>query len=846
MHTLFQQIRHAVRTLSKTPGFTALAVLVLALGIGGNTAIFSLTNAFLFRPLALDRPEELVGCFSKSTKNPNSYRAFSYPNYCDLRERNVVFSGLAAHRPALVGLTEGDSTRRVFASIVSHNYFATLGAQLFQGRPFTPAEEQPGSALAVAIVSYEHWKKRGEDPNLPGKTIRLNGRVYTIVGITPKDFSGTTAGGISPEAWLPLGMYELADNDFEGVRRPLADRNNHCLFLVGRLKPGMTLAQADAQLGPLAAGLAQDFPKVNQDQTFITHGLSRFSISTSPQDDSEFKAVSLLLTAMAGAVLLIACLNLANMMLARGAARRKEFAVRLALGSGRGPILRQLLTEGMILSVTGGAAGLALAYWGVRVLVSSLRAMLPVTIVFRHGPDGRVLAAMLGLCVLSTLLFGFGPAWKASRPDVMSDLKESAGETLARGQKRRLFASRNLLVMGQLSLSLTLLVAAGLFIRGAMEAAQADPGFRLDNGLLVELDASMVGYDEARGRDIYRSLLERLRSLPGVEAASLAATVPFGNVSLGRSVQRAGEPERHPPGRQGNEGSAGAQYNVIAEDYFTTLGLGMLRGREFGRAETQGGPAPPVAIIDEVLARKLWPREDALGKHIQFRGEGSRRDDTAMEIVGIAPNIRDNLFGPGADAHVYVPFGQAYQSNSHIHLRFSSRASGGEAAWLQTVRREIRAFDEHLPVLSLKTLRGHVEGSGEVWIVRTAARMFSVFGSLALFLAVVGVYGVRAYTIARRTREIGIRMAMGATARKTLWMVVREGLLLTAVSLVLGLGLALAGGRLLSSMLYRVSPADPLVFLAAPLILTAASVLACYFPARRAARVDPMAALRCE
>jgi predicted permease len=844
MNSLLQQMRHGVRLLRKNPGFTAVAVLVLGLGIGANTAMFTLTNNFLFRPLAAADPEELVGCFSKDTRSPNSYRTFSYPNYVDIRDRNSAFTSLLAHDLALVGLTEGDTTRRVFADVASSNYFSTLGVQLFRGRAFTPEEERPGSSTAVVIVSYDFWRKRGESPDLLGQTLRINGRPFTIIGIAPVDFTGTTAVGM--EMWLPLGSHDIVANDFDAGTRRLADRDNHRLFLVGRLRPGVKISDADALLAPLAARLAEEFPKENKDQTFIARPLSRISISSSPQEDDEIQVVSLLLTALAGAVLLIACLNLANMMLARGAARRKEFAIRLALGGGRGTVLRQLMTEGMVLSIMGGLVGLLLAWWSTRLLVASLNAMLPIRLAVIHGPDGRVLAALFGFCVLSALLFGFGPAWKASRPDLMADLRENVGETASPGRGRRLFSSRNLIVIGQLALSLALLATAGLFIRGALQASGIDPGFKLSDGLLVELDTSMCGYDEARGRQVYALLLERLRTLPGVESASIAVTVPFGMISLGQSVIKA-EDANVPASELRAQGkTAGARYNIVGEGYFRTLGLRVLRGREFTAADTQGSPAPAVAIVNESLARRLWPQEDPLGKQIRFLSDGDGQEARSMEVVGVVPDIRQSLFDSAAESGVFVPFGQEFRSNANVHLRLSSSLSGGETTLLPEIRRAIRSLDERLPVLALRTLRSHFEASLELWIIRTAARMFSVFGIVAVFLAVVGVYGVRSYVVARRSREIGIRMAMGATSGDTVRWIVREGLGLTGIGLAAGLLIALAAGRLLSSMLYRVSPADPLVFLLAPGILAGAALLACYVPARRASRVDPIVALRCE
>jgi len=844
MANLWQDIRFGVRMLAKNPGFTAIAVLVLGLGIGANTAIFTLVNAFLLRPMAVQNPDELVSCYNKNTRD-NSYRAFSYPEYRDIRDRNLAFSSLLAHDLAFVGLTEGDATRRTFADIVSSNYFSTFGIKLFRGRDFLPAEEKPGSAIAVAIVSHQHWKKTGRDPDLVGKTMRVNGRLYTIIGIAPEEFTGVMAL-LSPEIWLPLGVDELVRNDFmtEGKARSLESRDNHNMFLIGRLKPGMTAAKAGPELEVLAAQLAQAYPKENKDQTFFVQRSSRFSVSTNPSNDKDIKTISILLTSVAAVVLLIACLNLANMLLARGTARRREFAIRLALGGGRFRILRQLLVEGLMLSFLGGAIGLCLAYWGSALLIATMRSLIPLDVVFRSGPDVRILAAMLGFCIASTLISGFGPAWNLSRPDVVGDLKEHAGEDTGSG-RRRLFSRRNLMVVAQLALSLTLLVAAGLFVRGALKAADVDPGFSMDNGILVELDSSLAGYNEARGRELYRLVVERLSALPGVEAAGLAATVPFGMVSLGRQVRLAGDDADRADASTGDK-RADARFNSVGADYFKSLGLRLLRGRAFSAAEAETGSGPRVAIIDDRLAKRIFPNEEALGKRIQFGGRKAGDPAKVLEVIGIAPNIRENLIGSASEPHVFAPFGQEYQSNMNIHLKIAARGEEGQNALLQTVRREIRAVDERLPVLGLKTLRMHLEASIEMWVVRTGAWLFTIFGTVALFLAIVGVYGVRSYTVARRTREIGIRMALGATTADALRLIMREGLILTLAGVSLGLLLSLGMGKLLGSMLYEVSGTDPIILSIATLLLAMISLAACYLPARRAARVNPIVALRYE
>jgi predicted permease len=845
MATLWQDIRYGVRQLLKHPGFTAVAILVLALGIGANSAVFSLVNTLVLRPLPVDHPEELIGVYGKSRRPEGGYRAFSFPNYVDLRDGNGEFSSLMAFSLSMVGLTEGDITRRAFAAGVSANYFSTFGVRPALGRAFEAEEEKPGSAIPVAIVSYAWWQRHGADPGVLGTGLVINGRTFTIVGVAPKYFTGTTAI-FSPDVWVPLGVHEWVANDFMSpAGRSLSDRGNHCLFLVGRLRRGLAPAVAEARLAALAGQLEEAYPAENKDQTLVLSPLPRISISTNPQNNDDVKALSAMLLPMSGVVLLIACLNLANMLLARGAARAREFAVRAALGGSRGRLVRQVLTEAMLVSLAGAAAGLIVACWATKALSSSLGARLPfTTLVVAAAPDGRVLAATLGFSVLATLVFALGPAWRMARVEVFEDLKDQTA--LKRGVHRGsgLFAPRSLLVTAQIALSLVLLTTAGLFVRGARKAARADPGFRFERGLLAELDASLAGYDEAQGRRLYGAVVERVRALPGVEAASLASMVPFGMFSDGRDVQRAGD-GANGSGPDGPGKSQGARYVIVGTDYFRSLGLPLLRGREFDPIEVEGGGAR-VAILDETLARALWPDEDPLGRQIQFAERDPGKEPVVMQVVGVAPGIRHDLSHRGPEPHVYVPFGQNYQAMMNLHVRLAGRDAAADATMLKTVRAAIRAVDDRLPVLSVNTLRDYHNGGLVMWFARAGARLFSVFATVALFLAVVGVYGVKAFVVARRTREIGVRVALGATTRQVLWLVLRDGVRLTGMGLAVGLLLSLAVGRLVSSKVYEVSGSDPLTFVTASVLLAAAALAATYVPARRAAKIDPMVALRYE
>jgi predicted permease len=839
LRNLIQDIRYGVRMLFKQPGFSLAAVVVLALGIGGSTAMFSIVDALLLKPLVIQKPDQIVGCFSRDTQKPDSYRAFSYPNYADLRADNGVFSSLAAHNLALVGIKEGDTTRRAFSDIVTSNYFETLGVPLFRGRTFTAEEEQPGSGIPSLIVSYSSWRKSGADPDLLGKTRQINGRIFTIVGISAKGFTGTNAM-ISPENYLPMGMYESMVNDFDGHGKQLALRSNDALIVIGRLREGMTQQAANASLAVVADRMAKAYPGENKDQTFIVHTLSRNNVSTRPPRGNEAAFPAILVISMAGVVLLIASLNVANMMLVRGAARRKEIAIRQSLGAKRGSILQQLLIEGLILAFIGGAAGLALAAGGSSVLMQSMARLAPVELVYNAAPDFRVLLATSGFCILSAIIFSLGPARSASKASIVSTLK--SGETQEKvGIGWARFSPRNLLVIGQIGLSLTLLTAAGLFIRSAQATQAVEPGFRIENSTLIEVDPSLVGYDEAHGRQIFRAVLDRVRAVPGVESASMAATVPFGMVSLGKSIQRSSDVSGSSSTSKESEGLS-CRFNVVGEDYFTTLGVPLLQGRAFSRSETENANADAVVVLDQLAAQRLWPGGNAVGQHIRLLAGGESKGSRDAEVVGIVAGVQEDVFGDGLQPHVYVPFGQEYQADMTIHLKTTAQG----ANFLETLRREVSAVDSRLPVIQLRTMRTHLEAGFDLWVVRTAARMFTIFGSVALVLAMVGLYGLRAYTVARRTREIGIRLALGAKPGDAQRMILREGLVITSVGVVAGLALSLLAGKLLASVLYKVSGVDPFVFLTATAVMAVVSLLACYLPALRASRVDPMVALRYE
>ena len=855
---MINDFRFAFRQLRKSPGFTIASVVVLALGIGVNTAIFSLVNMMLFQPPKYARPAEVVQLFSQDKKDPKSFRAFSYRTFCDVRDQNTVFSGVLAHDDLIVGIGEKGNTRRSVADLVSSNFFSVLGVSPMYGRAFLPEEEIPGRNLRVAVVSYLFWQKHSRDPGFVGQTVLMNGRPFTIIGVMPKGFTGLTSV-FSPEVWLPLGVYDEIANDMSGIRsNSLADRGLDRLMVVGRLKAGLSAAAAEPALKGLAANLEAAFPVEQRNQTFMTAPLLPFDSSTSPGDARPIMIVGALLTAMAGVVLLVACLNLANMLLARGTSRRKEIAIRLALGGSRGRIVRQLLIEGFVLAVLGGICGLLLGLWSSDLLVASLRAVLPFDFVWLGGPNPTILAATLAFCVLGTICFALGPALKISRTAVIGDLKQQAGEDVRR--RRRKFLPRNPLVVAQVALSLALVTAAALFIRGAAKAASIDSGLQTETTFLVEVDPSLGGFDQKRAQDLYRILGEKFSALPGVERAGLSAMVPFGIGFAKRDVQRAGvnpAPDSRPA--TAAEGRAFSPWwNSVGADYFAAVGLPLLRGRSFTASEASQPAGPAIAVIDEVLAKKLWPDGDALGQRIQFpiRHDGSSenfatdsneiRRGESIEIIGIVPSARVRLFEREPSGALYLPFARAYHSNGFFFVRFASLPAGSEAAMADLLRRTVQSVDPVLPVLELRTFRQHMDANPQLWIVRAGASLFSIFGALALGLAVVGIYGVKAYSVARRTREIGIRMALGAQGKTVLWMILLEGLVMIGAGVGLGFLLALATGKVVSAILFDVSATDPFAFTIAPAVLMAAALLATWLPAWRATKISPMTALRTE
>jgi predicted permease len=829
---LVHDTRFAWRTLRHSPGFALTAIITLALGIGVNIGMFSFVNGLLLRPLYANPDEVVMLDTDSTTPSGDEARDFSYPNYRDIQEGTTdIFASLAAYSINVVGLDAGDGPRSALAAAVSGNYFQVFSALPARGRSFTADEDHPGADIRVAIISHQLWEQFGAGPDVLGRLVRINGEQFTVVGVVPQRFAGPNIPG--PEVWLPLGAYRIFNPRDEKSSR-FGLRDAHALNVVGRLRRGVSEDRAEAALAIVGRRLEQAFPAVNAGYTID------LSNSTGPRlfflpgmGEGALTGIALLLMLMPLTVLLVACLNLADLLLARGHVRRQELAVRSSLGGGRSRLVRQLLTEGLLLAVAGGAIGLWLSTWATETLLASVRPLLPAAVrVPDVSADWRVLLGTVAFSLAATLIFGAWPALALTRRAAAADLKRQTGDEGRPGGIRIGHA----LVVGQIALSILLLASGGLFMMSVIRTAAADPGFRLDGGVIVEVDPGLAGYDEARGRQAHLALLDRLRAVPGVEAITMASGFALnGRGDDERDVVPAGTPfaER----RQG----VNATFTVVGRDYARVLGLPMLGGRDFSDAEMLAGSPEHIAIIDDELAERLWPGEDALGRLIQLFDDEESDPAPLVRVVGIIPAVSTERGNPPSP-HVYVPLGQHYQSAMAVQLRLAD--GQGDRAMVGNIARVARDLDERLPIVSVATWRDHVDASPGALIGRAAAGVFAAFGAIALLLAVLGVYGVKSYVVSRRTREFGIRIAIGAHPRGLLWQVLREGGRITAIGIGIGLVLAVGAGRFLQGILYGVNSIEPVVLVTAPLILLAASLLASYIPALRATRVNPTVALR--
>ena len=806
--TILQDLRYGVRMIAKAPGFTVLAMLALALGICANTTIFSLINGALLRPLTGVRdPERLVSVYT-SDYSSGLYGASSYPDYVDFRDQSGVFDGLAASDQTVLTATGETEAERLRGAVVTANYFDVLGVNAQLGRTLQPSDDQ------AVVISDGLWQRRfNSDPAVVGQTLRLNTKPYTIVGVTDRTFQGLKLG-LPPEFWLPLT--ETSD-----IAK--SDRGDREVELIGRLKPGVTVEQAQTQLTTVAARLAQAYPETNlgtlarpkEPRPVTVLRQSRVE----PQAQVGIRRVLLLLFAVVGLVLLIACANVANLLLARASARRREIAVRLAVGASRGRLVQQLLTESLLLALLGGAAGLLATLWTARMIPG----FFPEneTKGLDLSLDWRVLVFTLGVTLITGMLFGLAPALQASRQNLVPSLKDESPH----GQHLRRLGLRDALVISQLALSLVLLIGAALFVRSLQRAISFDPGFAAQNLLIASMETRGASLNKQQGQAFYQETVERIGSLPGVKSVSLTRIAPISGGGQRRGIQLEG----YQP--QPNEDTE-LNTNVIGLNYFNTMGIPLVAGRDFTAQDREGSPL--VVIVNEELARRYYAG-NAVGKRLRT---GS--DSPFREIIGVARTASYRNLREQPLPFIYIPLGQEYQSGMTLMVR----TAGDPTALVGPLRNEMRALNKDVSVFSVQTMAQRI--GAQLAADRMIAVLLSIFGGGALLLAAIGIYGVIGYSVAQRTHEIGIRIALGAEQRDILKLIVGQGMVLIAIGAGIGLGLAFLATRVLKSLLFGVSATDPLTFTVVVILLVAVALLACYVPARRATKVDPLEALRYE
>jgi putative ABC transport system permease protein len=847
---MIQDFKFAFRQLLKSPGFTAVAVLTLALAIGVNSAIFALINGVVLHPVVPERPNEVVNVFSARQNASHDYRQFSYNEYRELRVNGGdVFADVAALEFAVAGIGRDHEMRRSFAFLTSENYFSLMGAKPYRGRFYSGEECKPNANIAVVVTSYGFWKRMGSRADFVGSTLQINGQPYTVIGIAADGFSGANAL-IAPDIWAPIGVRSQLGSAFgdSETMHDLMNPKNYAFNLTGRMRPGLTIDMAKSRLPVLAQRLTAIQPADSEGARELQiQTPSRFSLSTQPEDDGPITLIATLLTAMAGAVLLIACLNLANMLLARATSRSKEIAVRLAVGASRWRIVRQLLCEGFLLALCGGAIGLVLSAWCNDLLLQQLRSLLAsinFSFVVKLRPDAVVLSVTFLFCLLATMLFSLGPALKSTKADLVNDLKQQVGEPARVGRFNRFFAPRHISVMAQIALSLMLLFAAGLFFRGALKAAGLNLGFVAAGDLISEFDFTLVKKEPAESRRLIFAMAERARELPGVTASAVGTMLPYADFTNTRRILRTKDTMPNDP--KAPDPSVNSLYTAVTTGYFDALGVKLLRGRDFTQGECESKDSRRVAIIDEEMAKKLFPNEDAIGQHVRYTQAPKDGAPNDLEIIGIVSKHRHDIQNDSIVCRLFVPLAQGYNGQTYLHVRLNTRDRHVVVAIMPTLRQALREIDPDLPLLQMTPYVDLMEKSPNLWIVKLGAMLFGAFGCIALLLAVVGVYGVKAYAVACRTREIGIRMALGAHRKDVFALIMRQGAMQTALAVSVGLLLSLAAGRVLSQILYGVSPTDPFALITSSLMLAAAALLACFLPARRATYVNPITALRTE
>jgi len=827
MLILWQDVRYALRMLTKNAAFSLVAILSLALGIGANTTIFTVVNAILLNPLPVKDVSRVVELDTVDTKTrvtaANAAKlGMSYLNFQDYARQTQVFSAVTCLvGPLPVTWSGGAEPRQLQAQMVSASYFDLLGLRPASGRFFLPDEDTKPGGNNVVVLSHALWtNKFGANPSVVGQNLTLNATPYTVIGVAPPGFKGTLTFLNAEEIWVPVSMYPqvLAGffKDNFNTRRFLA------ITVYGRLKDGVSITSAEASLKTVASSLESAFPKDNAGRSVALTPLAEAAVGVNQR--SQITLAGGLMMGTVGLVLLIACINLANLLLAQAASREKEIGVRAAMGATRARMMRQLLTESMVLAFLSALSGLAVAYAG-RTILWSFRPPFIRDSDLDLGFDSHVLLFTLSIALLTAVLIGVAPAFKAARPNIIEVLKVGGrGNTV--GWANSPF--RSILVITEIALALVALVGAGLFIRSMQNAQRIDPGFESTNLFMFNFDLGALHYDEGHGQQFFRAAIERANAAPGVESATIADAPPLvGAAGFSRTI--------FPEGQDETSGYRGTltQLNNIAPNFFETLRIPVLGGREFN--DSDRATTNPVAIANEAMAKQFWPNENAIGKRFHFFG-----DHTLREIVGMVRNTVVNNIGEEPQPLAYLPLTQNYSPAVTLQVRTAGRPE----AVISTVRTQVQSLDNNLALTNVQTI-GELLSQG-LWAPRMGATLLAVFGGLALILAVIGVYGVLSYSVNQQTREIGIRMAMGAQTTGVLRHVVGQGMRLAAIGLALGLLVAFAGTRLLASLLFGVSSHDPLTFGAVSLILAMAAVLACYIPARRATKVDPIIALRYE
>ena len=817
---MLHDVTYGLRTLLRSPAFTVVAALSLALGIGANTAIFSLVNAVLLRPMPVADASNLAALYTTDQRNPGNL-PLSHLNFKDLRDQNAVFSGVAGYTFAQVNWSTGTESEEILTQVVTANYFSLLGAEPPIGRGFRPEEDE--RPTNVAVLSHGFWQRSiGGDPNIVGKTVTLNRTPFTVVGVAPKGFNGTLLGG-GPALWIPMSTHEIAQPNFDWYET----RRGLFLFAFGRLKPGVTMQQAKANVETVFSQLAQAFPVDNNGRGAGAWPLLDARLNPNGQGGAQVVQISMILMTVVGIVLLIACANVANLLLARANKRRKEIAIRMALGARRSRLVRQLLTESLLLSTVGGVLGLLLAYW-LLDLLGSANLQLPIPI--DDGGlqvDGRVLGFTALLALGTGALFGLAPAVQASRPDMVPVLKN---ETVPAGVGRRgvtgMMNLRQVLVIAQVALSLVSLIAAGLFLRSLKSAQSIDTGFETRGVLVMTVNLGREGYTPERGQLFYQQAVERTTSLPGVRHAAMASSPPLAGGLL-RSV--------FPEGMDTTtQDRILVQVNSVSPGYLETIDVPLLKGRDFTDNDKAG--APLVVVINETMAQRFWPGQEALGKRFKFFG-----DADFTTVVGIAKDAKYNGVAEAPIPFIYQPLRQNYSPAATLHVRGGVDASSLAAA----VRQRVLEVDPTVSVFDVRTLEEQVSQS--LAPLRINVIVLAAFGLLALLLAAIGLYGVASYAVVQRTREIGVRMALGAQPASVLRLVLGHGLVLVGIGL--GLGLLLAGALsavVPEALLPNISARDPWTFGGTSVLLAVVALTASYVPARRATRIDPLIALRTE